>query len=52
MKEHVKGEPPELEPFVWSVNEDAIDGDRPRRIDFAFGGRVVRERAQLHQKKK
>ena len=47
MKEHVKGEPPEFKPFVWSVDEDAVDGDRPRWIDFTLSHSIIREKPQL-----
>lgn len=52
MKEHVKGEPPQFLSFVRPVDEDAVNGNGPRRVDLSLGGGVVREKAQLQKRER
>lgn len=47
MKEHIERESPELETFVRSVNENAVDRYWPRRIHLSHRHRVIREETQL-----
>lgn len=51
VKEHVEGEPPEFEAFVWSIDEDTIDGYGTRWIHFTHRNCVVGEKSELQKKK-
>jgi len=43
MQHHVEEEPPNFQPLVGPVDEDAVDRDRARRVHTAHRHGVVRE---------
>jgi len=51
VQEHVESEPPQLESLVRSVDEDTVNRHRPRGVHLAHRHCVIREEAQLQQKR-